>query len=711
MMRKNLQCLVVCFVCMLGCIANINAQERCGTIQVLENNFKKNPGLKTRFEAQTQNMRKAINERKARMQMLRTEGTPVYIPIVFHIVLNNPSLVTDAQIQNQVDQLNRDFGGVNGDSTRIRPAFKKYFAKTNIQFRLAQRTPGNEPSTGIERITNPNAQFDINDARVKYTASGGADAWDQDRFFNVWITDLTQQYLGYATFPGSLPVVEDGVVIKFTTLPGGNAPYNRGRTLVHETGHFFYLHHIWGDENGCSGNEDIADTPPQGTFTSGCPNDAVKTDGCSSEAPGIMYENFMDYTDDACMVMYTLDQKDRMETSLNVYRAPLLTSNGADPVIAFNLDAAAKSINTPLQRICSPTISPVITLRNRGAETLTAVTIHASINNGVVSSVTNWTGSLASLSETTVALNALTVPAEGTYVLTIVVSSPNGSTDENTTNDTITLTFQYYLPLSPPLTQSFENATFPPVGWDIINNDQRVTWERTVAAAKTGNASVVIRNFDYTVNGQKDYIRLPVMNITSADSAFMTFQVAAAVRDTTSSNAFDTLEVLVSKDCGATYTSLYKKWGNALITRGTPTAESFKPASGEWRKDSVNLSPFINAGPVLLAFVNTNEHENNIYLDDINVYSLTVNPNLKTKGFMVTPNPTTGRVAVQFYPNPVFVKGINIYNSTGRMVISQQVNTAGSSAYYFDLSGFGRGVYYIQVVLGDRVITQKVIKR
>ncbi|HEX6427884.1 MAG TPA: M43 family zinc metalloprotease [Niastella sp.] len=711
MMRKHLQFLVTCFVCMLCGIAASKAQERCGSMKVLENTLKRNPALQVRFETQTQNMRKLIMERKARLQMLRTEGTPVYIPIVFHIVLPNPSLVTDAQIQNQVDQLNRDFGGLNEDSTRIPASFKPLFAKTGIQFRLAQRTPGNEPSTGIERITTSTAQFDITDPSVKYTASGGADAWDQNRFFNVWITELSQQYLGYATMPGSLPVVEEGVVIKHTSLPGGSGPYSKGRTLVHETGHFFYLFHIWGDDNGCSGTDHIDDTPNQGTFTSGCPNDVVRIDNCTLTAPGIMYENFMDYTDDACMVMYTLDQKDRMETSLNLYRAGLLTSNGADPVIAFDLDAAAKSINTPLQRICSPTISPVITLRNKGKETLRAVTIYASINNGAISSTTNWAGSLASLSETAVALNALTVPAEGTYVLTVVIAEPNGGTDENTTNDTITLTFQYYLPLSPPLTQSFENATFPPVGWDVINNDQSFTWERTVANAKTGSASVVARNFDYTVKGQKDYIRLPVMNIASADSAFMTFQVAAAVRDTSSSNnAFDTLQVLVSQDCGATYTSIYKKWGNALITRSTPTTESFKPASGEWRKDSVNLSQFINNGPILLAFVNTNENENNIYLDDINVYSLTVNPNLKTKEFMVTPNPTTGRVAVQFFPNPVFVKGINIFNSTGRLVISKQVNGAGSSGYYFDLGKFDSGVYYIQVVLGDKVVTQKVIK-
>jgi hypothetical protein len=713
MMRKNLQCLVACFVSLLGSMVAAKAQDRCGSMPVLENTFKRNPTLKLQYDLQTQSIRRAALQRKALSQQLRIEGATAYIPIVFHIVLTNPNLVTDAMIQNQVDQLNKDFAGLNTDSSLIPTAFKNLFAKVSIQFKLAQRTPGDEPSNGIERITTTHGSFTINDNSVKYTASGGANAWDHNRFFNVWITELSQGYLGYATFPNSSAAAEDGVVIKYTALPGGNAPYNKGRTLVHETGHFFSLIHIWGDENGCAGTDDIDDTPNQGTYTSGCPSGVVKTDACTLSAPGIMYQNFMDYTDDACMVMYTLDQKDHMETTLNMYRAPLLTSNGADPVVSFNLDAAAKSINTPLQRICSSTFSPVITLRNKGAQTLTAVTIKATIDNGAVSSTTNWTGSLASLAETNITLNALTVTTQGTHVLNIVISSPNGNTDENTSNDAITLTFQYYLPVSPPLTEGFESTTYPPVGWDLVNPDLGVTWERTVTAAKTGKASVVLRNYDYQGNGQKDYIRLPLMNITSADSAFMTFQVAAAVATDpkTTGNPWDTLEVLVSKDCGATFTSLYRKAGSDLITRSAANVTSFTPSLGEWRKDSVNLTPYINAGPILIAFANTNQNENNIYLDDISVYSVSINANLKTKGFMITPNPTTGKIAVQFYPNPAVLKGINVFSSTGEKVASQRVNGAGSSSYSFDLSMFASGVYIVQVVLGDKVITQKVIKK
>lgn len=682
-------------------------------MEVLKNTLKNNPSLKSKFEAQALRIKQEMLTRKLLGQQLRTEATTIYIPIVFHIVLQDQNLVTDAQIQAQIDQLNMDYGGLNADSTKIPSFFKPLYAKTNIQFRLAQRNPNNETSTGIDRVITTTANFGLNDARVKYTSTGGADAWDNSRFFNVWITDLQQPYLGYATFPNGSSAAEDGIVIKYTTLPGGIYPYNKGRTLVHESGHFFNLLHIWGDDVGCNGSDEIDDTPNQGNYTSGCPSDLNRYDACSGNTTnGVMYENFMDYTDDACMVMFTLDQKARMETTMSLYRASLMTSNGADPVVAFNLDAAAKSINTPLQRLCTPTFTPVITLRNRGAQTLTAVTIQARIDNGTVST-TNWTGSLASLQETNVTLNQFTVTTEGVHTLNVVISQANGTPDENTSNDAITLTFLYNTPLSPPVTQGFEGTAFPPAGWDIINADLGIGWEEATGVGKTGNAAAVIRNFDYVANGRRDYLRLPVVSITNADSAFMAFQVAAAVvtDPKTTGNPFDTLEVLVSKDCGATYTSLYRKAGSDLITHSETISTSFKPTAGEWRKDSVNLTPYINGGQILLAFNNITEHENNIYLDDINVYSVSLNPLLKTKGFMITPNPTTDRINVQFFPNAAFVKGINIFTTTGQRVASLVINGSGSTSYGFDMSKYATGVYVVQVVLGDKVITQKVIKR
>jgi hypothetical protein len=713
MMIKILRCLAACILLMSGSVTRLMAQDerkaaagRCGVIEVMENSFKKNPALKARFQLQTQDIQQTVIKRKSLAHILRTEGAITYVPVVFHIVLTNPSLVTDAQLQAQIDQLNKDYAGLNGDSSKIPAAFKHLFAKTHIQFKLAQRTPEDVPSNGITRTTTTHSSFSITDNSVKYTSSGGADAWDHNRFYNVWITNLSQGYLGYATFPGSSVAAEDGVVIHYTSLPGGTSPYNMGRTLVHETGHYFYLYHIWGDENACSGTDYIDDTPNQGTFTSGCPGAPVK-DQCTDTLPGILYEDFMDYTDDACMVMFTNDQVTRMEASLSTYRSSLFTSNGADPVVEFTLDASAKSINTPIQRVCSATFSPVITLRNRGANTISSATIYASIDGGVAASTTSWTGSLATFNETAVSLKSLTI-TQGTHTLTVIVSKPNGATDDNSANDTLTTVFQYYPAVTPPVTQNFSSPVFPPAGWDIINPDLSYTWERTTV---NGNACAVMPNQVYMANGEKDYLRMPVVKMGEADSAWLTFKVAAAVSsDPASSVPFDTLEVLVSTDCGATYSSVYKKWGSSLITRNYAFDDSFVPTADEWRKDSVNLTGYINDS-VMIAFLNTNEYENNIYLDDINVYTVTLNKNLKDKKFMITPNPTTGGITIQFYPNPGYVKAINIFDISGQKVATQIINSMGRGSYYFDLTRVISGMYIVQVVTEDKVLTQKVIKR
>jgi hypothetical protein len=691
------------------------AEDRCGTMAAQEAAFKRNPALKARFENSVQQLKQITDRTTANQSVLREEGAPIYIPVVFHIVLNSTTMgnVTDAMIKAQLDTLNVDYAGLNADSTKIPAAFKPLFGKSLIQFKLAQRTPDDDPSTGIERYTTTKASYSSDDNTLKYKSSGGADAWDPNRYFNVWVTNISGGILGYATFPQGSVQEEQGVVVQYSSLPGGTlVPYNLGRTLTHESGHFFFLYHIWGDDNGaCTGTDYIGDTPNQARQTGGCPNGEVRLDACSIAAPGIMYQNYMDYTDDACMVMFTLQQAARMEAALNTYRPTLLTSNAADPVVLKNINASLRSINAPANRICATSFTPSVTLRNLGALTLTTANIYASIDDGAPVK-TQWTGALASRAAINVVLNSLTAAA-GRHTLKIYVADPNGSVDGEPSNDTVRSSFEYYPPVAPPYTESFESTTFPPQGWDIVNPDGYYTWERVTGVAKTGNASVVIRNLDYAQNGQVDYLRLPLVNIVQADSAFLTFQVAAAVQTDplTANNVWDTLQVLISTDCGNTYTSLYKKWGGSLITRKTPVTTSFVPAANEWRKDSVNITGYIDKGPVMLAFLNTTNYENNIYLDDINVYKIYINPNLKANGILITPNPTGGTLSVQFYPNPVTLKGISIYDMNGARIMERQIGGYnGTNRYDFDLSRYANGMYTVRIVYSDKTVVQKVLK-
>ena len=714
MLLKKYGCIAVLIMLQgfnLHAVAQQAPIRRCATMDVLKMSLENNPALKESYENEMLRIQQLAEER-AGNPLAREMATPVYIPVVFHIVLPDPSVVTDKMIEDQLKVLNTDFAGLNADSVNIPAAFKPLFGKSKIQFVLAKRTPANLPSNGIERIVTTQTSFSTNN-NVKHVLTGGANAWSSSRFLNIWVCTLSDGILGYSTFPTSASADEQGIVIYDVTLPGGSlAGYNDGRTLTHETGHFFFLYHIWGDDGGaCSGSDGVSDTPNQSDASSGC-HSGVVTDACTTTAPGIMYQNYMDYSSDGCMALFTLLQVSRMETAMTNYRSSLTTSNGAVSPLK-DVDAQVLSIDNPINRVCDTKFSPAITLRNYGSQTLTSVTINTSVDNGTPVQ-TLWTGSLASLSSIPVTLNGIATGATGSHVLKIQLTLPNGVTDMALANDTLSKAFVYPVSVSPPLTEGFETDVFPAANWDIINADGATTWERVTSVAKTGSAAMVLRNFTYTQNGQIDYLRLPQIAITEADSAFLSFQVAAAIQTNAGTllNNWDTLQVLISTNCGSTFTSLYKKWGGSLITRSAVTTTSFMPTASEWRKDSVNLTPYINKGPVMIAFANSTGNENNVYIDDINLYKKKSNVNLEKEGWLITPNPSTGPVTVQFSTISVTLKGISVFSSTGQKVAEKIINNnAPATLYSFNLDKYASGVYIVRIVYSDHTISRKIIKK
>lgn len=686
--------------------------KRCATMELLKSSLEKDQLLKERYEQDILRIEQLASQRASNPQA-REMATPVYIPVVFHIVLADPNEVTDKMVEEQLKVLNTDFAGLNADSANIPAAFKPLFGHSKIQFVLAKRTPANLPTTGIERVVTTVPSFTPNDNYVKHASTGGANVWSSSRYLNVWVCNLSGGVLGYSTFPTSASADEQGIVIYNVTMPGGSlAGYNDGRTLTHETGHFFFLYHIWGDDDGaCSGSDGVSDTPNQSDASSGC-HSGVLTDACSITAPGIMYQNYMDYSSDGCMAMFTLLQITRMEAALSNFRNSLTTSNAAVSPLK-DVDAQMLSIDNPLNRVCDTKFQPTITIRNYGALPLTSVDINASVDGGTPV-LTHWAGNLPSLSTVAVTLNAISTGANGNHALKIQLSSPNAVADMALANDTLSKAFVYPVAITPPVTEGFESEVFPPAGWDLLNADNSYSWERVVGVAKTGSASMVARNYSYTNNGQIDYLRLPQVSITDADSAFLSFQVAAAIRTNAGTllNSWDTLQVLVSTNCGSTWTSLYKKWGGALITRTGITNEEFMPSGKEWRKDSVNLTPYINKGPVMIAFANSTGNENNVYIDDINLYKKGTHSGLSEQGYLITPNPSNGPLTVQFSTTPVNLKGIALYNSVGQKIAEKIVgNNTPATFYQFHLNAYASGVYVVRLVYSDHTVSRKIIRK
>ena len=316
---------VFILVCLL--IFNVNklkGQERnCGTMVYFEEQKKNNPTLVKKIHDNEVKLQNWIKNNANKNQ-----ASIITIPVVIHVVYNNNNEnISDQQIQSQIDILNEDFRRQNADAINTPSAFLSVAADTEIEFCLATEDPNGNITTGITRTSTSQSSFNTNDG-VKYTSSGGIDAWNPLEYLNIWVCDLSGGLLGYAQFPGGT-VSSDGVVCDyayFGNMGTATSPYDLGRTATHEVGHWLNLRHIWGDSN--CGNDFCNDTPEHSGSNYGCPS-FPSTSNCSGNGTsGDMFMNYMDYTDDACMNIFTQDQKNRMIASINNNRSGLLTSNG-----------------------------------------------------------------------------------------------------------------------------------------------------------------------------------------------------------------------------------------------------------------------------------------------------------------------------------------------------------------------------------------------
>lgn len=269
------------------------------------------------------------------------------IPVVVHVLYSNSAEnVTDAQITSQFAVLNAAFSKTNANFSNTPAAFQSVAADAEMEFCLAVVDPNGAATTGITRhsvSSSFNGETDYFN-----TGKGGVAPWDINKYLNVYLVSLGSGSLGFTYNPGAAPAGEEGVVIDYkawgtTGVASTNQPNHLGTTAVHEFGHYFNLEHIWGpNTSGCSDDDNVADTPPQDTESSGCPTFPT-TDACTASGNGIMFMNYMDYSDDACMTMFTDGQKQRMKASIAGPWANLVNSTACD---AASVSSVAKQVVT-----------------------------------------------------------------------------------------------------------------------------------------------------------------------------------------------------------------------------------------------------------------------------------------------------------------------------------------------------------------------------
>jgi hypothetical protein len=287
--------------------------RQCASHEVLEEQLRTDP-QRAIYLDELERKTEAYQGRGVNMR-----GTgKLYIPTVVNVVLPNAAQVTDAQIQRQLEVLNRDFNRTNSELSNSGVYLAGYpyndVANCQIEFYI-QNT-----ATDINRrSTSSPASFGSNDA-VKKTSSGGLDPESATTKMNMWVCDLSSGLLGYAQFPGGSSAT-DGVVIDYQAF-GTQASYsmyqqfNLGRTATHEVGHWVNLRHIWGDKR--CGNDLVDDTPGHDASNGGCPSSTLRS-SCAGK-PLEQWMNYMDYTDDRCMYMFTAGQKIRMDAALDASR-------------------------------------------------------------------------------------------------------------------------------------------------------------------------------------------------------------------------------------------------------------------------------------------------------------------------------------------------------------------------------------------------------
>jgi hypothetical protein len=302
------------------------AQRPCASSDYLEQQKLQNPGLASQLSA----AESFINNQYAPATKMGGEVSSnlIRIPVVVHVLYNNASQnISDEQVKSQIDALNRDFRKQNSDTANIPARFKSLAADVQIEFVLATADPNGRATSGIVRRQTAVSAWTMDD-KIKSTSQGGDDAWDSKSYLNFWVGNL-RSLLGYSSTL-VCTADKDGIVIHFDAFGtiNTNAPYNLGRTATHEVGHWLGLKHIWGDTY--CGDDAVDDTPKQGNFTSGCPNSFRSS--CSNGSMGDMYMNYMDFTNDACLNMFTKGQKERMLSLFGAggVRNSFLSSKGLD---------------------------------------------------------------------------------------------------------------------------------------------------------------------------------------------------------------------------------------------------------------------------------------------------------------------------------------------------------------------------------------------
>ncbi|MDB4315374.1 choice-of-anchor J domain-containing protein [Cyclobacteriaceae bacterium] len=554
------------------------------------------------------------------------------IPVVFHVIHRGEDLgigtnVSDEKVLEQLSILNDDFGRLNSDQTLTPLEFLDVAADTEITFVLAKQDVEGLPTQGITRQQGTQNTYKFSEDEVLYAEN----YWPAEDYLNIYIADL-EGYLGWANFPFSdlEGIVEinndrllDGVAIDYHWLgvnenTGSFSSY--GRTLTHEVGHYFGLRHIWGNQQNCGADDYCEDTPLQSTSYSGaCPSDAAIS--CETSD---MYSNFMNYTDDACMNIFTQNQKERMHVVLNhsPRRNTLVHSHALDdPIIALN-DLGIKTFNAIRLSDCNSLLVPKIEVRNYGTNVIENFFISFFLNDLLIETI-EINDRYEPLEIATIDFQSITLNDLSNPVLTFEIGLVNQTEDGNLKNNILSSSLPNYATATLPFVMNFEgNIEFETTleqgqmsHWDTVHLNTNDVLNRALSIDFTADTAAL---------GLFDYLFTPNFNLSNYVIPQISFNYA--YQSTGLDYEQDGLIVALSYDCGQNFYSedyLIELYGPNLATVSSTSSSFFAPKdSSEWKNMTIDLIAFQKETNLQFAFIGQSSTASQLYLDDIMVVDL-----------------------------------------------------------------------------------------
>lgn len=651
----------------------LSGQHICGTDILNERIHAHHPELASRTDANTQHAYESWL-RTNHFGALRNSCEVYTIPVAVHVMYSDPlANISDEQIHSQIRILNEDYrrlAGSPGEGSGV---------DTRIQFCLASKDPLGDSTAGIVRVnTALGAHKTTEEDQLKALS-----AWDDRRYLNIWIVesvtlidpngqDPPRSILGYASFPTLPNGLPQGVVIDHTFVGDTgtvSAPYDRGRTLTHEVGHFLGLYHPFESEGFCEGfsennclssGDRVCDTPSQLFPTYGCPDTATNScedRPCDRSDPSF---NYMNYTDDLCMDGFTAGQAARMQFFLEGARASLV----ADSNLVFTECDSVVFLTPPTADF---TVSSRVTCINQTIQ-------FEELSQGCPDSL-EWFFPGGMPTQSAAVQVSVTYPLPGTFPVTLIVHNAAGS-DTLTRNDLIRTSVAVQ---AEAWSESFESILFPPLGWQLSDTDEQGSWLRTSLASRNGQFSAFIPHFDSPSCGESDILISPPLE-TSNRPWELQFSYAYQARNANSWDA-DELQVAVSDDCGAPWLPVFFKAGQGLATvSGTKADGPFIPGISDWEEVTIDLSPFTGSTHLRIRFSTRGKNGQNLYLDNIQIRpSSSVSIAHPVGQPVVFPNPFNDQIRIRMPLWAGQTQHVALFDLQGREVFSDLVT--------FDASG------------------------